>query len=186
MHCYRTINIAAKRILHEMKRYLSHLSLALFLLHISCVAQQAGQTSGDVYTEDLTILRPKYESAMVDSAIKPVEVNPVKHQTIPTKTVNTKVDMVLDSLDKINLLKKFVDGFTIQIYSGPRREDALSAKSKMVKEAADLEANIQYTQPKFRVTAGTYFSKIEAQKDLLRLRRIFPNAILVPEKIMVR
>lgn len=186
MHCYRTINIVVRKKLNVMKRYISHLSLALFLLHISCVAQQAGQTSGDDYTEDLTTLRPKYEDAMVDSVIKPAEVNPVKNETIPTKTVNAKVDKVLDSLDKINLLKKFVDGFTIQIYSGPRREDALSAKSKMVNEAADLEANIQYTQPKFRVTAGTYFSKIEAQKDLLRLRQIFPNAILVPEKIMIR
>ena len=104
----------------------------------------------------------------------------------PTQTVNAKVDMVLDSLDKLNQLKKFVDGFTIQIYSGAKREDALSAKAKMVKEMSDLEADIQYTQPKFRVTAGKYFTKLEAQKDLMRLRIFFPNAILVPEKIMIK
>lgn len=186
MHCYRTINIGTRKILSEVKRYISHLSLALFLLQVSCVAQQAGQTSTENYTEDLSILRPKYESVTVDSSTNPIEHNQPKKQTIPTKTVNTKVDMVLDSLDKLNQLKKFVDGYTIQIYSGPLREVALSAKSKMVKEAADLEATIQYTQPKFRVTAGRYFSKIEAQKDLLRLRRIFSNAILVPEKIMIK
>lgn len=170
----------------KMWGYASHFSLALLLLQMSCLAQQSSQTSGGIYTEDLTSVRPAYESVSIDSTIKTSEFNTPKPQTIPTKTVNAKVDMVLDSLDKLNQLKKFVDGYTIQIYSGPNREDALSAKSKMVREAGDLEANIQYMQPKFWVTAGRYFSKIEAQSDLMRLRRIFSNAILVPEKIMIK
>ena len=104
-----------------------------------------------------------------------------------TNTVNTKVDVVMDSLDKLNQLRKYIDGFTIQIYSGPKRDEALGAKAKMVKAFGDdLEADIQYTQPKFRVTVGKYFSKLEAQKDLMRLKGSFPNAILVPEKVPIR
>lgn len=55
----------------------------------------------------------------------------------------------------------------------------------MIVEVGD-EASLQYDQPKFRVTAGRYFTKLEAQKDLMRLRRYFSNAILVPEKILVK
>ncbi len=187
MYCHRTINKPAPKVLGWLGRSLSHLSLALFLLHASCAAQQSGANlSGDLYHENLTLVRPNFEVEKPDSSANhenpAISVRPV----IPLNTVNAKVDMVLDSVDKLNQIKKFVDGFTIQIYSGPNREDALSAKSKMVKEMSDLEADIQYAQPKFRVTAGKYFTKLEAQKDLMQLRIFFPNAILVPEKIMIK
>ena len=99
--------------------------------------------------------------------------------------MNNRVDMVLDSLDKLNKTRRFIDGFTIQIYSGQSREEAIEAKSKMVLKISELEATLQYTQPKFRVTAGRYFSKLEAQEDLLKVRQHFANAILIPEKITV-
>ena len=188
MYRHRTINIVTNKFFEVMNRFASHLSITLFLLYASCAAQQSsGNASGEFYHENLTLVRPSYESeGKVDSSKKEKAYMQETKQIIPTHTVNTKVDLVLDSLDRMNQLKKFVDGYTIQIYSGPNREDALSSKSKMVKEMSSLEADIQYTQPKFRVTAGRYFTKIEAQKDLMQLRRIFPNAILVPEKIMIR
>ncbi len=96
------------------------------------------------------------------------------------------VDFVLDSIDRLNGLRKFVEGYTIQIYSGQNREDANSAKKKMVDEHTGLKADLQYIQPKFRVSVGNYFSKLEAQKDLMRLKPLFPNAILIPEKIPIR
>ena len=187
MYRHRTIIKSLSKAGRLMGRLATHLSLGLFLLQASCAAQQAGSnSSGDLYHENLTLVRPSYAVEEVDTSAN--DSNPVvSTQNIPpTHTVNAKVDMVLDSLDKLNQLKKFVDGFTIQIYSGAKREDALSAKAKMVKEMSDMEADIQYTQPKFRVTAGKYFTKLEAQKDLMRLRIFFPNAILVPEKIMIK
>lgn len=100
--------------------------------------------------------------------------------------MNTKVNAVLDSIDKINSLRKFIDGFTIQIYSGQNREEANNTKKKMAEELADMKADLQYQQPKFRVKTGNYFTRLEAQKDLLRIRRVFPNAILVPERIPIK
>ncbi|HEY5692764.1 MAG TPA: SPOR domain-containing protein [Cyclobacteriaceae bacterium] len=161
--------------------------MTLFLLQASCAAQQTGnKLAGDLYHENLTLVRPKYEVKEIDSLNNNLNTDIKAPNVGPTYTVNAKVDMVLDSLDKLNQLKRFIDGFTVQIYSGPNREDALGAKAKMVKEMSNLEASIQYTQPKFRVTAGRYFTKLEAQKDLMQLRIFFPNAILVPEKIMIK
>ena len=62
----------------------------------------------------------------------------------------------------------------------------MNAKLKVITDTPELTANLHYVQPKFRVTIGNYFTKLEAQKDLMRLKKIFPNAILVPEKILVR
>jgi len=137
------------------------------------------------YHEDLSKLRPKFEQT---------EVTPTKDTTrkvqivavAPTKTVNAKVDVVLDSLDLFNLMRKYIDGYTIQIYSGQKKEEAMNTKKKLLEEIPELNANVQYQQPKFRVTVGKYFSKLEAQRDLLMLRKKFAAAILVPEKIPIK
>ncbi|MGE0588900.1 MAG: SPOR domain-containing protein [Cyclobacteriaceae bacterium] len=166
-----------------MRKWAFNLMLSLLLIQASCAAQQStGGSSGEAYSEDLTAYRPKFENESRDTTTGQ-EIVKDNQPVLASRTVNSKVDLVLDSLDKINRNRKFIDGFTIQIYSGQNREEAISAKSKMVMEIGDLDANVQYTQPKFRVTVGQYFSKLEAQKDLLRLRKLFANAILVPEKI---
>jgi hypothetical protein len=138
------------------------------------------------YHEDLSKLRPKFE----DQAEIKIKKDTIQEQKLvavtPTKTVNAKVDIILDSLDLFNLMRKYIDGYTIQIYSGQKREEAMNTKKKMQEEVPELTANLQYQQPKFRVTVGKYFSKLEAQKDLLALRRKFSAAILVPEKILIK
>lgn len=134
------------------------------------------------YTEDLSKYRPKSVPDTARQTVAPPQVPVVPAQL----TVNTKVDAVLDSIDKINQLRKFIDGYTIQIYSGQNREEANLAKKRMAEEATDLRADLQFQAPKFRVKVGAYFTRVEAQKDLVRLKRLFPNAILVPEKILLR
>jgi len=136
--------------------------------------------------EDLSKLRPKFEEKTEEKMEKDTTKEKKSLAITPTKTVNAKVDVILDSLDLFNLMRKYIDGYTIQIYSGQKREEAMNTKKKMQEEVPDLIANLQYQQPKFRVTVGKYFSKLEAQKDLLVLRKNFATAILVPEKIPIK
>jgi len=152
------------------------------LLNFSCAAQK----SLTAYNEDISALRPKFVIAKDTTRAIP-ETDPLQAVvTKPTRNVNAKVDGILDSIDRFNLTKRFVDGFTIQIYSGQKREDAMNTKQKIIEDTPELIANLQYIQPKFRVTVGHYFTKLEAQKDLSRLRRHFTTAILVPEKILIK
>ncbi len=159
----------------------SALSILFLLLEVSCAAQMSSKS----YYEDLAGNRPKFVNSE-DTTKKNPEQEPVLVAAKPTKNVNGKVDPILDSIDRFNLTRKFLDGFTVQIYSGQNREDAMNAKQKMNNGAPDLTASLQYIQPKFRVTVGNYYTKLEAQKDLVRLKRIFPNAILVPERILIK
>jgi hypothetical protein len=152
--------------------------LALFLSMSSWAQKPA-------YTEDLSSLRPKVVGDVgqkKDTLKNKVEIE----RTTPRFTVNAKVDQVLDSIDRFNLTRRFVDGYTIQIYSGQKKEDALNASKKLTETYSDLKSNIQYQQPKFKVTVGKYFTRLEAQKDLLRLKRLFSSTILVPERIMIK
>jgi len=158
--------------------------LILYHLLVGCVAQKS--SSDSTYYENLSELRPTV-IVPVDTPRKDT-ANPTKVTApiTPSHTVNAKVDAVLDSIDRYNLVKKFVDGYTIQIYSGQNREEAMNAKKKMATDLPDLTANLQYQQPKFRVTVGKYYSKLEAHQDLARLRNSFAAGILVPEKIAIR
>jgi len=159
------------------------LGLFCYLL-VGCGVTQ--KTSDKPYYENLASLRPQV-TVPVDTPRKDTskQNNKVENVT-PTQTVNAKVDAVLDSIDRYNLVKRFVDGYTIQIYSGQNREDAMNTKRKMSSEVSDLTANLQYQQPKFTVTVGRYYTKLEAQKDLVHIRKSFSSAILVPEKIAIR
>lgn len=151
-----------------------------FFFLSSCQAQKTSKP----YYEDLSSFRPKvkWEQQKKDSAQKAVN-----QEVIPAKySVNAKVDSILDSINRFNLTRKFVDGYTIQIYSGQKRDEALNVQKKLVEENSGYNANIQYQQPKFRVTVGRYFTRIEAQKDLLALKRLFSSASLVPERIMIK
>jgi hypothetical protein len=134
--------------------------------------------------EDLTDLRLEFP-VVKDSTLKREETP--KIITLPAiNSVHKKVNDVLDSIYRFNQTKMFVDGFTIQIYSGLKKEDAMNTKKIMVEQAADLPSDLAYVQPKWHVKTGSYFSRLEAQRDLHRLKRIFPAAILVPAKVQLR
>ena len=160
-----------------------NISLFSFLLiALGCVAQKSNNDK--THYEDLSLVRPKFAKSA--DSVKKTGVEGTKPVMIPARNVNAQVDYVLDSIDRLNSLRKFIDGYTIQIYSGQNREEANNAKKKMADEDTGLTAELQYNQPKFRVRVGNYFSRLEAQQDLMLLKKIFPNAILIPEKIPIR
>jgi hypothetical protein len=156
--------------------------LLILLLNISCAAQNAG--SSGTYEEDISSLRPRFTTP-ADSQKRTPEVNYHTLNVTPVKNVNPKVDRVLDSINKLNLTRRFVDGFTIQIYSGQSRLEAENTKKKML-DTQSMSSTMKYEQPKFRVTTGSYFTKLDAQKDLMRIRKSFSSAILVPDRILIK
>jgi hypothetical protein len=148
---------------------------------VACASCQAQRNSRDVQ-EDLASIRPAFPT---DSMIRVQNTHQAAPIVPPVLTVNEKVDAVLDSIDKLNVLRKYTGGFTIQIYSGQNKEEANNAKKRLT-DFLDMKADLQYVQPKFRVKVGSYFTALEAQKDLVLLKRFFPNAILVPETIPIK
>lgn len=159
-------------------RYL--LIIALSVVSLSLFAQR-----NKPIQEDLASIRPHFP-APPDTG-RHFAGNPVKDVPVvtPVMMVNEKVDFVLDSIDKLNRLRKVVPGYTIQVYSGLNSEEARNAR-KRLQEELSMRADMQYIQPKWRVRVGNYFTNLDAQKDLMRLKRAFPNAILVPESIPIR
>ncbi|HEY9489994.1 MAG TPA: SPOR domain-containing protein [Chryseosolibacter sp.] len=162
---------------------------ALFMGCSSRISTSGSTAGTGKYVEDLSVWRPEAEKKVVDTA----ETAPTTPERTRTNkyvearyAVNDQVNPVLDSIYRQNLDKGFIDGYTIQVYSGIKREDALNVKKRMTQSLPDLESDVEYRQPNFRVRTGKYFTRLEAQKDYLSVKRHFPNAIVIPDRIEIQ
>jgi hypothetical protein len=163
-------------------------AIALLLLLGGCASPRSTTVSsaGEGYSEDLSIWRPKVEVQENNTTSPNVSNEPKKTQYVEPKfAVNKKLDTVLDSIDRYNISREFIDGFAIQIYAGLKREDALNAKKNLSSSLPDLTSEVEYSQPNFRVKVGKYYSRIDAQRDYVTIKKYFPTAIVIPEKVAI-
>ncbi|MGC1243031.1 MAG: SPOR domain-containing protein [Chryseosolibacter sp.] len=143
----------------------------------------AGAGSGK-YSEDLSVWRPEAEKAVdTAKATTATERTRTNRYVEAQYAINDQVDPILDIIYEENLSRGFIDGFTIQVYSGIKREDALNVKKKLSQSLPDLRSEVEYRQPNFRVRSGQYLTRMEAQKDYLSVKRHFPNAIVIPDRV---
>ncbi len=142
------------------------------------------------YEEDLSVWRiavVKPDTVKDVDSLKQtqnIERDPMRYVE-PRHAVNANIDAILDSISRINLASGMVDGFTIQLFSGPDREQALNTRKQLAVSMPNIEADVQYVQPNYRVRTGRYYTRLEAQHDYLRIRRYFPNAIVLPVRFPI-
>jgi hypothetical protein len=163
--------------------------LLVYVVLIGCAAPKSTTTSSPTasssgYTEDLSAVRPKAQGGnTVDTAVTKTPAG-VKNTSYvePKVAVNAEIDAVLDSIDHLNIARKYVDGFTVQVFSG-KREDAINVRKQLASLVPDINSEIQFTEPIFRLKAGKYFNWIDAQADYALIKKYFPAALVIPEKI---
>jgi hypothetical protein len=146
-------------------------------------------TTPGKYSEDLSIWRPKDQMPPDTTKRSSTQPNEIKKSTALVEakfTINEQLDGILDSISRINKANGVIDGFTIQVYSGVKREEALNAKKELSVALPDLDSDVLYVQPNYRVRVGKYYDRLQAQKDFLAIKRHFPNAIVIPERISIQ
>jgi hypothetical protein len=172
-----------------MQRVLPFVLVALVVISGCKPAQKAthAPTAQDgKYSEDLSSLRPKAEGQVEDNTATPDKIKRDPKAYVDAQyTVNKQLDAVLDSIDRLNLNRKSIEGYTIQVYSGTNKDKALSVKKQLTQSAPSINSEVQYEQPNFKVRAGSYYTRLEAQKDFDQIKRFFPAAIVVPGQISI-
>lgn len=171
---------------------MNKIGLYQYLILLACLMGCASPRSttvsnaGQGYSEDLSIWRPKVEIQEHGTTGTNVSNGPRQTQHVePKYAVNKKIDTVLDSIDRYNISRQFIDGFTIQIYAGMKREDALNAKKNLSSSLPELPSEVEYSQPNFRVKVGKYYTRIDAQRDYVAIKKYFPTAIVIPDKVAI-
>ena len=162
-------------------RRLTFISILSLLFVLSCVNQKISISSNNdsrKYFEDLSFIR---ESENVS--------NSTNDENIEDKKNNLGIDIELDSILKIIKSEVdeeiFTDGYTIQIYLGDKREEAENTVEKLFEYDSLINSNTIFTQPNYRVKTGTFEDRFKANYEYKKLKKTFPNAIIIPEKIKI-
>ena len=162
-------------------RRLTFISILSLFFVLSCVNQKISISSNNdsrKYFEDLSFIR---DSEKVS--------NSTNDENIVDKKNNLGIDIELDSILKIIKSEVdeeiFTDGYTIQIYLGDKREEAENTVEKLFEYDSLIKSNTIFTQPNYRVKTGTFEDRFKANYEYKKLKKTFPNAIIIPEKIKI-
>ncbi|WP_183566981.1 SPOR domain-containing protein [Mucilaginibacter sp. SP1R1] len=110
--------------------------------------------------------------------------------------IKGKVEVIKDPLVDTLIAKRFElnnasgvstafssNGYRVQIFSGSNRKAAYSAQAKLQDQYPDLRTYIIYNEPNFKVRAGDFRTRLEAQKLMQELQSSFPSLFIIAEKI---
>ncbi|MDB5122920.1 MAG: hypothetical protein JWP94_1049 [Mucilaginibacter sp.] len=83
----------------------------------------------------------------------------------------------------LNIGEETVYGYRVQIFFGSSRQAAYDAQEKFRQEYPDLRTYISYTEPNFKVQAGDFRTRLEAEKLRSELTQTFHTLFIISGKI---
>jgi len=84
------------------------------------------------------------------------------------------IEKVIEIKKEIN---KNISMLRIQIYNG-NREDAQVIKEKFEKHKIDSIVDMVYETPNYKIWVGRYINQLEADRELLEIRKYFSDAFI--------
>ena len=146
-------------------------------------------TSSDAenYKEDLSYLRPTYAETdtIEDSDTLTTEITPTTNVIEAEYDVTEELNAILDSIDVIRTERRYVDGFTIQVYSGYDSDEATKARGRVYAILENSRPSLKFEEPNFKVKVGRYYSRLEAQGDYALIKEKFSAALIIPQRIYI-
>jgi hypothetical protein len=141
------------------------------------------------YREDLSSVRPRFD--YVEPAIeKRTESKPADNPYKPTGDkplyVNKRLQTVLDTMAQQNKAIRYVSGYRIQLYVGNVRQEADNAKSYIYQSFPDLNPYVSYSQPTYRVKAGDFMYRSDAEQYLEQIRGQYSSAVILADRVEIK
>jgi hypothetical protein len=172
------------------KKSLLALQIGMIILS-ACSKKSVVSSSSSEYREDLSAVRPRYEyvepvfdKPAPEAAPKPS--NTPKTDVDKPLYVNKKLDTVLDTLAKHNKSIRYINGYRIQIYVGNVRQEADEAKSYIYQSFPDLNPYVSYSQPTYRVKAGDFIYRSDAEQYLDMIKEQYASAVILADRVDIK
>ena len=93
-------------------------------------------------------------------------------------TQDPKLEQLLNEKRKINSSLTVNERYKIQIFNG-ESEPAKKTLTEFKKEFKNLDGTIVFNTPTYKVWIGNFKTKIEAERNLIDLKKKYPNALLI-------
>ncbi|MFY8021963.1 MAG: SPOR domain-containing protein [Bacteroidia bacterium] len=94
-----------------------------------------------------------------------------------------QLDSLIQKNIEVNKTQNSMDGFRIQLFSGVERNNANALKTKFLKQYPNVPVYLVYQQPYFKLRAGDFRNKLEAQWLYNQLLKDYGEVLIVPDKI---
>lgn len=168
-----------------MIKSLKYCLVVIVALYSCSPVTTSSVSSLEAHNEDLTVYRPTFDKvdtlAMSKGSGELVDITYPEPQFDVTNQLHT----VLDSINQLKADRSYVDGYTIQVYSGTNSEEAKIARGRIYSLVDGFSPSLKYDEPNFKVKVGNYFTRLEAQNDFSKLKSKFPNSIIIPQRIYI-
>jgi SPOR domain len=76
-----------------------------------------------------------------------------------------------------------VNGYRVQIFTGENRKEAYNAQTKFLEQFPNIHTYVIYSEPNFKVRAGDFRTRLEAEKLEEDLKKLFDGMFIITEKI---
>ena len=91
-----------------------------------------------------------------------------------------RIDSLMIQQIEINKQKDGVSGFRIQIKNTTTQKDANALRARFSRDFPELKSYLRYNAPYYKIRIGDYLTKLEAQKDLIEIKKRYKGAYPVP------
>lgn len=91
------------------------------------------------------------------------------------------IAVLLDLKKEMNKNETSSERFKIQVYSG-NRSGAYAAQKEFSESFVGWHPSMQYETPNFKIWAGNYRTRMEADRALKKIKQKFPNAFIFKPK----
>ena len=95
-----------------------------------------------------------------------------------TLNQDPKFEQLLNEKRKINASISVNDSYKIQIFSG-KSDEAKKTLSDFKQEFKNIDGTIIFNTPNYKVLVGNFKSKIEAERNLIEIKRRYKNVFLI-------
>jgi hypothetical protein len=95
-----------------------------------------------------------------------------------TVTQDPKFEQLLNEKRKINSSITVNDRYKIQIYNGTS-EISKKTLSDFRRDFKNLDGTIVFSTPSYKVWVGNFKNRIEAEHNLIDIKKRYPNSILI-------
>lgn len=169
------------------------LLVAIMVTATGCAKKSVGNGALDRYESELKNARPQY--TYVEPVIeKPAEKEPVKKEPEryrPSQKdeplyVTKRLEAVLDTIALQNKAIRYISGYRVQLYVGNARQEADAAKSYIYQIFPELNPYVTFSQPTYRVKAGDFMYRADADDYLSQIRAQYPAAVILPERVEIK
>ncbi|MCA0349196.1 MAG: SPOR domain-containing protein [Flavobacterium sp.] len=122
----------------------------------------------------LTFFKP----FLVLALLAKISLKSYSQEGIVSISQDPKFEQLLNEKRKINSSITITDRYKIQIYNG----DNESSKKQLMafkKEFGTLDCTIVFSTPLYKVWVGNFKTRIEAERNLIEIKKKFPKSFLV-------